>query len=69
MTKGDWVKLPDCIKTTKSRKEAFGIAQADISKDEFIISVNLLTGEITGNKIRFLPWGKKKIRKLFINSL
>ena len=50
----------------KADDKPIGIALCDIEKDEYCIEVNLLTGEIKSEKIKFFPYGKKKVlEKLF----
>lgn len=50
-------------------KNIIGIAKQSIVNGEYYVSINFQTGEIKSDKIKFRPWGKKKLRdKLFIGS-
>ena len=46
----------------------FGICKMDIKKGEVIAQINIYTGEVYSNNIRFLPWGKTKVRNWIFNK-
>ena len=46
-----------------------GIAKEKILKGETIALVNMDTFEVTSDKIKFVPYGKKKIRNLCLEML
>ena len=51
---------------TKGREGAIGITRMKIKAGETIASIDLLTLKVTSNNLKFLPWGKTKLLKLFM---
>lgn len=46
-----------------------GIAKENILKDDTMALFDVNTFEVTSNKIKFLPYGKKKLRDMCLEML
>lgn len=46
--------------------KVIGVTKCDIKEGETVATMDVLSGEVTSNVIKFRPWGKRRVRNLIV---